>query len=942
MRPRRPAFFDPEWYLEINPDVEAAGVDPSKHYMSHGRFEGRMPCSLVAAARERDFQLGFSAAGETSLIDLCSSSQRPERVWARIAMARIMLDRGEAASANSLLTDLDTIKDLVRGFALLDPLLLAIEAATTAGDRRRARLLLAIAFASFGARPDLCLAAANLAAARSGPGLFWRYWIGSLYAKRGLRGLALGAGSCADSVSGSGAFSLFDRIQVTGSAHSDSEGPLVSVVVPARDAEGTIGTALRGLSDQSWRRLEILVVDNGSKDATTQIVSQHMERDARIRLVDGSAEPGAYAARNLGMAAARGEFLTVHDADDWSHPDRVRQQVQTLSAQPSLRACLAYWVNVTPDLRFVRWWKNDGLIHQNISSLMIRRDTFETLGYWDRVRVAADTEYVDRIVAAWGRSSLGEVCPGVPLTLGRRSGTSLTRAVGVQIETIHRGPRRRYLWAMGEWHRAARVPADLYLSQRPARRPFIAPSPLMVGDQPPAHSSLRECPLFDEDWMLNSYSDLRREEVDPLMHYVEAGAGAGRDPGPDFSSSAYLLDNECGDLTPLAHHLAQTGPQIYLPDLPGSLPAPLGAPKILFVGHQARAQVFGAERALLGILDRATEAGIVPIVVLPQAMNHDYLARIRARSHSLHIRPMGWRYGGLTPPARTVEHLVELVRRYGVAEVHQNSCVLDAPLYAARIANVPCTVHLHELPASDPRLCFDLGTTESELRHDLLVQADRFISVSMAVTRWIDAGGRTTTLPNRIDTELFNLPFSPGRVPVIALIGSLSPKKGVGEVAEIARRFAAAGGTARFVLIGSCPDQARLALPANMTHEQYVPDSASAIAMADIILSVSRVAESFGRTVLEGMAAGRPIMCWDRGAPPEIVGRDGMAGSVVPAGDISAAVTALLEITSDNNRLLRMSDAARRRARSIVEASERIAPETIFQCLEEDKFWAGH
>lgn len=938
MRPSRPAFFDPDWYLEINPDVKAAGVDPCKHYMSHGRFEGRMPCSLLAAARERDLQLGFLAAGEDALFAICSSIDRPESVWARLALARRMLDRGDTTEAHALLKPLNPVKDLIRGFALLDPLLLAIEAATLADDRMRARWLLIAAFAFFGPRPDLFLAAANLAASRSDPGRVWQSWMAVLFAKRNLCGLTTRPAPCVGSEAGEGA--LFDRIRAAGSVQTYPDGPLVSVIVPARDADATIGTAIRGLIDQSWRQLEILVVDNGSHDATANIVREHMARDPRIRLIDGSAEPGAYAARNLGMAQARGEFLTVHDADDWSHPERIHQQVQMLSDQPHLRGCLAHWVNATANLRFVRWWKNDGLIHQNISSLMIRRETFEILGYWDRVRVAADSEYVDRIVAAWGRNSVGEVCPGLPLTLGRRSDTSLTRADGVQIETIRRGARRRYFLAMGDWHRAARAPDDLHLPQYPARRPFPAPASLTIGDPPQVLPGLRDCPLFDEDWMLNSYSDLRLSDVDPLAYYVENGPSEGRDPGPDFSSSAYLLENDCGNLSPLSHHLRRGGPQIYLPDLPGSLPAPLGTPRILFVGHQARAYVYGAERALLDILDRAAAAGIVPIVVLPQAMNQNYIAAVRARCHSLHIRPMGWRYGGVIPPARTIDHLVELIRHHNVAEVHQNSCVLDAPLHAAHIANVPAVVHVHELPGSDARLCFDLGTTAAELRQDLLVSADRFIAVSSAVIEWIDAPGRTMLLPNRIDPELFNLPFIQANPPRIALIGSLSPKKGIAEVLEIARRFDAAGGAAKFVLIGPGLNLTEQLLPPNVSHEDYVPDSLGAIAKADIVLSISRVAESFGRTVLEGMAAGRPVLCWDRGAPPDMIGRDGAAGYVVPADDISAAVSALIDMTSGPERLRNMSTAARLRARHLVNASEDIAAEDIFSCLRSERVLA--
>ena len=937
MGPRWPTFFDSDWYLDINPDVAAAGVNPYEHYKSHGRFEGRMPCSLLAAARERDLHLGYSESGEEALAALCRSSDRPEMVWARLALARRMLDKGDAAAAHALLDPIDPIRDIIKGFALIDPLLLTIEAATLVGARIRASWLLAAGFAFFGPRSDLFLAAANVAAARSGPAWAWWSWIAALFAKRRLRGFAVSRAASAPLDIGAGGRSPFDRIWAKG-GQAYPDGPLVSVVVPARNAGTTIGTALRGLSAQSWRRLEILVVDNGSTDATEKVVRHHMSRDARIKLIDGSAEPGAYAARNLGMAHARGEFLTVHDADDWSHPARIHLQAKALSDRPSLRGCLTHWVNTTSDLRFVRWWKNEGLIHKNISSLMIRRETFQALGYWDRVKVAADTEYIERIMAAWGDKSVGEVYPGLPLTLGRRSDSSLTRSKGVEIETIFRGPRRHYHLAAGDWHRAARTPDDLYLAQYPICRPFAAPAQLAVGDPPPAFPALRDCRLVDEEWMLSSYHDLRLRQADPLIHYLSEGKDEGRDPGPDFSSSGYLLAHDCGELSPLAHHLQRAGAQPYLPDLPGHLPSPLNSPKILFVGHQARAQIYGAERALLDTLDRAVEAGVVPIVVLPQAMNQAYIEAIRARCHSLHIRPMGWRYGGLKPPARTVAHLVDLIRKYQVAEVHQNSIVLDAPLHAARLADVPAVVHVHELPASDPRLCHDLGVSPENLRQDLLRSADSLIAVSSAVAEWIDAPGSVALLPNRVDPALFDLPFAPANRPRIALIGNLSARKGLIEVLELARRYSMGGGEGQFVLIG--PDQALAgqSLPANVTSLGYASDPVTAIKQADIVLSMSRVAESFGRTVLEAMAGGRPVLCWDRGAPPDLVGRDGTAGHVVPADNLSAAAALLIEMTSTPERLQSLSQAARIRARDLCNAGEAaIEPEAIFSCLKSDR-----
>ena len=89
----------------------------------------------------------------------------------------------------------------------------------------------------------------------------------------------------------------------------------------------------------------------------------------------------------------------------------------------------------------------------------------------------------------------------------------------------------------------------------------------------------------------------------------------------------------------------------------------------------------------------------------------------------------------------------------------------------------------------------------------------------------------------------------------------------------------------------------------------------------------SRFAESFGRTVLEAMAAGRPVVCYDRGTPPELVGRDGRAGIVVPADDAAAVAAAIADIAGDPARLEAMSQAARARAQTL-----RTQPEDTSYC----------
>lgn len=115
--------------------------------------------------------------------------------------------------------------------------------------------------------------------------------------------------------------------------------PLVSVIVPAFNAERFIGDALRSLFDQTLAEIEIIVVDDGSRDATRAIAERHASDDARVRVIARDAPSGKPAvARNAGLAAARGRYVAFLDADDTSVPTRLEHAVHALERTDALFA----------------------------------------------------------------------------------------------------------------------------------------------------------------------------------------------------------------------------------------------------------------------------------------------------------------------------------------------------------------------------------------------------------------------------------------------------------------------------------------------------------------------------------------------------------------------------------------------------------------------------
>ncbi|MGI3186558.1 glycosyltransferase family 4 protein [Nioella aestuarii] len=317
---------------------------------------------------------------------------------------------------------------------------------------------------------------------------------------------------------------------------------------------------------------------------------------------------------------------------------------------------------------------------------------------------------------------------------------------------------------------------------------------------------------------------------------------------------------------------------------------------------------------------------MTPVTVLPSAANNEYLEEFRSKSAAVEILPQLWRHRFRDVSKETIGAVRNMIRRYQPAEVHVNTLVLDAPLIAARSEGCPSVVHVRELPAQDPMLCRILGDSARGLRRRILAQADRFIANSPAVADWLDVPDRVTLRLNEIDDDLSGLEFSPLASLRIALVSSNIAKKGIGDFIEIAKLVAQEEEHARiphntrckFVLIG--PDSADLQalgqLPANVEKAGYAPSPVAAMEKADVVLILSKFAESFGRTALEAMAAGRPVICYDRGTPASLI-VSGKTGFSVPPDDLAAVTRAVLAFSCARIGLHNISNAARKRAREL-------------------------
>jgi glycosyltransferase involved in cell wall biosynthesis len=170
---------------------------------------------------------------------------------------------------------------------------------------------------------------------------------------------------------------------------------LVSVVIPAYNAQDTLDATLHSARAQSHRQLEIIVVDDGSSDGTPALAAHHAAADPRVRVIT-QRNAGVAAARNTGWQAARADVIAFLDADDLWAPTKIERQLQALQAAGPRVGLVYCWYHgidahgLIVDVQNGPAWHGDVLHHLlhgnfigNGSAALIRRQALVEAGGFD-------------------------------------------------------------------------------------------------------------------------------------------------------------------------------------------------------------------------------------------------------------------------------------------------------------------------------------------------------------------------------------------------------------------------------------------------------------------------------------------------------------------------------------------------------------------------------
>lgn len=223
--------------------------------------------------------------------------------------------------------------------------------------------------------------------------------------------------------------------------------PRFSIVMPAYNTERFIGEAIDSVIAQTEPDWELIVVDDGSTDATAAVVAGI--EDGRIRMMK-QPNAGVSAARNTGMESAGGRFVLFLDSDDRMRPDALRRLGAAQDASPDI--CVAYgdWVFVDEGGRVIgaetkpRFMpRPSGMILEpmlrngfllQVGTACIRADCLRRVGDWAPYRLGEDWEYMCRLAAHGDFQYVGEG----PVLEYRLHGKSTVRRIGRNIEELSR------------------------------------------------------------------------------------------------------------------------------------------------------------------------------------------------------------------------------------------------------------------------------------------------------------------------------------------------------------------------------------------------------------------------------------------------------------------------------------------------------------------------
>jgi glycosyltransferase involved in cell wall biosynthesis len=190
--------------------------------------------------------------------------------------------------------------------------------------------------------------------------------------------------------------------------YSNSELPLVSVLMTAYNREKYIAEAIESIIHSTYKNWELIIVDDRSDENTVKIAKEYEDQDERIRVYINESNLGDYPNRNKAESYAKGKYIKYVDADDLIYPHGLEVMVSMMEQFPNagigIGSFLAdyyriYPFQLSPEEAYQRHYFNSSVFHKSPLSTIINREKFRELGGFSGKRMVGDFEMWYKIAA---------------------------------------------------------------------------------------------------------------------------------------------------------------------------------------------------------------------------------------------------------------------------------------------------------------------------------------------------------------------------------------------------------------------------------------------------------------------------------------------------------------------------------------------------------------
>lgn len=194
-------------------------------------------------------------------------------------------------------------------------------------------------------------------------------------------------------------------------------GPLVTIIMSAFNPDIVLmRKALRSLQMQTHQNTEVFIIDDASDSNSAEQISSLTDEFTFAKIIRLNENAGPYVGRNVALKRARGEFIAIQDADDWSHPQRLAAQLNAFKETPEARLVTSRHIRIDLSGK-VQMEAKFQIFGDGPMTSLFRRSVFEETGPFALVRSRGDVEMRERIRDYYGQHSIKEIPVALVLCL---------------------------------------------------------------------------------------------------------------------------------------------------------------------------------------------------------------------------------------------------------------------------------------------------------------------------------------------------------------------------------------------------------------------------------------------------------------------------------------------------------------------------------------------